>query len=270
MSWIGAGIGAFLGASRGGGLIGGLIGAILGDWVETKAREAVGKKPAAGKGKTQRRGQFADGNELATLSALAAMLAKMAKADGRITSDEVRYCERVFNRVGLRGRKREYCIRVFRMAKDDPHSIFDYAYSYVLVQRDKHMREIVYETLWDLACSDGTLSSVEQDILWRIVDDLQIDPSHYEWQCRRRGIAGGSERSGSSPSETQQDPYAVIGCRRTDSDEVVRNAYREKAKQLHPDVLRSHGLSEELISKANAQMSRINAAWAEIRKERGL
>ena len=61
-----------------------------------------------------------------------------------------------------------------------------------------------------------------------------------------------------------------MGCTRGASDEDVKSAYREKAKQLHPDVLRAQGLSEELIAKANDQMARVNAAWAEIKRERGI
>lgn len=64
------------------------------------------------------------------------------------------------------------------------------------------------------------------------------------------------------------DPYAMIGCRRDASDDELRDAYHEKAKKLHPDVLRAKGLSEELIALASAQMSRINEAWARIKIER--
>ena len=62
----------------------------------------------------------------------------------------------------------------------------------------------------------------------------------------------------------------MIGCSSTASDDEVRRAYREKAKQLHPDAVRAQGLSDELLSRANAQMARINAAWSEIKKARNL
>ena len=55
----------------------------------------------------------------------------------------------------------------------------------------------------------------------------------------------------------------------SNSDEV-RKAYRDKAKSLHPDILRAQGLSEELMGRANEQMAKINDAWAEIKRERGM
>ena len=251
MSWIGAGIGALLGSQRG-GLLGGLIGAVVGNWLEGKAKQLMGSS-----------GQTAVSNgELATLAAISAMLSKLAKADGRITSDEVRYCESVFDRLGLRGEKREYCIRVFQTAKNDAHTIYEYAASFTAAQRGTQIREIVYGILWDLACADGTVSPEELSILRSIVPYLGLGMGIFEWECSRRRIAG--------EEHSQMDPYQVLGCPRNASDEEIRRVYREKAKQLHPDVLRAQGLSEELVSRANEQMARVNAAWAEIKKARNL
>ena len=159
-------MGAFLGAQRG-GLLGGIIGAVAGSWLEGKAREFMGGA---------QRGQTASGDELATLAALAAMLSKMAKADGRVSEDEVRYCESLFERLGLRGEKREYCIRVFRRAKDDCHSTHEYAASFASAQPSADVREVVYGILWDLACADGEVSPEELQLLRTVVSSLRIDP----------------------------------------------------------------------------------------------
>ena len=260
MSWIGAGLGAFLGAQRG-GLLGGIIGAVAGNWLEGKAREFIGGQKSG----DAANGDAASGDELATLAALSAMLSKMAKADGRISEDEVRYCERLFDRLGLHGEKREYCIRVFREAKNDAYTLYDYAASFASAQPSVRVREIVYGILWDLACADGVVSAEEQHLLHTVVSSLRIDPSLYVWERGRRGLA---EDVGDEPRG--EDPYSVIGCSSTASDDEVRRAYREKAKQLHPDALRAQGLSDELLSRANAQMARINAAWSEIKKARNL
>ena len=251
MSWIGMAIGSFIGASRG-GILGGIIGAVLGNWVEDKIR---GRKE---------RPQLGQYEELTVLAALSAMMAKLAKADGVITPDEVHYCENVFTRLGLHGEKREYCIRTFRQAKNDAHSIYSYAAEFAAVQHNADIRAVVYEVLWELACSDRQLTSAEREILEKITGPLQINPRLYAWQCRRHGVTGAADRS---PPE---DPYETLGARREMTDDEVRKIYREKAKRLHPDILRAQGLSEELLGRANEQMSRLNAAWDEIKRERGL
>lgn len=255
MSWIGAGIGAFLGSARGGGILGGIVGAVVGNWVEEKARSAIGKSSS----------KKATENELATLAAISAMMSKMAKADGRISEDEVRYCEAVFDRLGLAGERREYCIRVFRAAKSDAHTIYSYADSFAAAQPNVHVREIVYGILWDLACIDGSVSAAELEMLRVLAGHLRINSSIFVWECRRRGVSAPN-----AEHQAENDPYEVLGCSRNASDDEVRKAYREKAKQFHPDTLRAQGLPDEIIAKANDQMARVNAAWSAIKQQRQL
>lgn len=83
-----------------------------------------------------------------------------------------------------------------------------------------------------------------------------------------RGRKAPDQKSTPAEDHYDDDPYAIIGCRRDASDDELRDAYHEKAKNLHPDVLRAKGLSEELIALASAQMSRINEAWTRIKIER--
>jgi len=67
-----------------------------------------------------------------------------------------------------------------------------------------------------------------------------------------------------------EEAYALLCARPSASDDVLRRKYRDLAKNNHPDILRSQGLSEEMIGKATERMGRINNAWSEIRTARGL
>ena len=67
-----------------------------------------------------------------------------------------------------------------------------------------------------------------------------------------------------------REAYSMLGCSESSTDAELKQAYREMAKQNHPDVLRARGVPEELVKKANERMARVNAAWAEVRRARGL
>ena len=111
-----------------------------------------------------------------------------------------------------------------------------------------------------LGIRGGWLGSIAGSVLGSYVED------------RLRGRR--TRRSGDGAPEVRAAPasssYAVLGLPPTAGDADLRAAYHEKAKRLHPDALRAQGLTEEQIARANEQMARLNAAWAEIRKERGL
>ena len=265
MGGLGASIGGILGGLRG-SILGVIIGAAIGDWIENKVR---GASKSSGNGAGRQAGE----SELVVLGAIAAMMSKMAKADGVVTPSEIRHCEWAFDRLGIGGEKREYCISVFRRAKGDSHTIYEYADSFADTEPAQSVRDIVYDILWDVACADGAVSPEELAILERITVNLRIPRAQFLWQSARRGVGGrrGESRgAASSAASGKLDPYEILGVGRGASDEEVRKAYRDKAKSLHPDILRAQGLPEELMGRANEQMAKINDAWAEIKRERGM
>lgn len=266
MGWLGSIAGMYLG-SHVGGILGGIIGAVLGGKLEEKLKGAAAGSADDGGPYSSRRGE---NRELVTLTALAAMFAKMAKADGLVSHDEIVACERAFARLGLGGEKRDYCVRVFRRAKDDNHTIYEYAQDYARCQRSIYLREFVYDILWELAASDGILHQNELAILRQIVVPLRIRATYYAFKAAEYGVGGsGSSRRQSASGGGAADPYEVLGVKRSDDLETIRRVYRAKAKRFHPDTLRRNGLSEEMMGRATEQMAKINAAWDAIKRERG-
>ncbi len=217
------------------------------------------------------------------LAIMSAMMAKIAKADGRVSNSEIAKAEQIFRRLGLSPKQREYCIEQFRKAKSDAYSIFSYAHTYANRESDSDMREILYDIIWEIASADGTIAEIELKILRELPQCLNIRQTlfFYEYAKRVRrwnqGNAGAYNRSsgrndGYYQSKEPQtsaldEAYATIGVSPNATDDDVKKAYREKAKKNHPDILVNKGVPRE---KANEQMARINAAWAEIKKARDL
>ena len=266
MGWIGGTIGYAVGARFGAlaGILGAVIGSVIGEFVGEKA---TAEKPRGPYGRRRQEAASAREREVVFLTAVGGMLAKLAKADGHVDASEIRAAERAFASLGLTPGHREICIRAFRAAKTDRHSIFDYAESFAAVTRGVPMRELMYDILWDVACADGEVSPDERRILEMIVTPLRIRPSLFAAQRFRRL---GGRRAARPADRRAPSPYDVLGCAATATDDEVRRAYRAQAKKHHPDLLRAQGLPEEMVTRATAQMARINAAWEEIKRARGI
>jgi len=259
MGWIGMLIGSYLGGTLG-HLPGSLIGALLGykaeDLLRGKRRRINVASLSSG-----------DRSKLFCASA-AAMLAKMAKADGVVSRDEIDRVELAFRRLGFTPAARQYAVSVFRRTKNDRHTIYSYARDFAATVPSVEVREFMYEILWDVACSDGKASPEEILILQRIPASLGIRPDWYGYFAARRL----RQRTGSAPASRHplEEAYAALGARASDDVETLKQKYRDLAKKNHPDALRAQGLPEEMIGKATERMSRINAAWATIREARGM
>ena len=261
MGWKGMAIGGYIGSLFGGPL-GAILGAVLGHKVEGAA---FGRRPRRGVSYSSMPQR--ERSKLFCASA-AAMLAKMAKADGTVTEAEIAGVENAFFRLGFTAAARRYAIEVFRRAKDDNHTIYQYAQDFAAAVDSVEVRELFYEILWDVAGADGTIGPNELLILQRIPRSLGIRLDWYAYFASQRL---GSRSGGPSASrDPLADAYAVLGANANDSADELKRKYRELAKRNHPDALRAQGLPEEMVGKATERMSRINAAWTTIREARGI
>ena len=213
--------------------------------------------------------------KLRMLEGLSGMLAKMAKADGHVSKEEVEVAQQFLRMLRLSETEYQFCVSVFNRAVKDGHSISEYARQF-RSNASNEARRLVYEFLWGVASADGSLDSREDQILRYVADDLGFDPSVYAYY-RRIHVSGSNRSSSYSGSSSSTSPlsdleraYAKLGCKSSDSDSVLRAAYRKQAMRYHPDRLRAEGMPEGLLEKANQSMAEINAAWDIIKKSRGI
>ena len=275
MGWVGGTIGFLVGSRFGAlaGILGAVIGNKIGNFVSDSINSVASESPRGKRPYANARGHASSNagssreREIVFLTAVGAMLAKLAKADGHIDESEIAAAEQAFERLELTPANREICIRAFRAAKADYHTIFDYAESFASVARGVVMRELMYDILWDVACADGEVSASERRILEMIVTQLRIRPSLFTEECHRRLNSRQSSRQSYS---YELSPYDILGCDSSATDDELRRAYRSQAKKHHPDLLRAQGLPEEMITRATEQMARINNAWEEIKRARGI
>ena len=231
------------------------------------------------------------------LRRLFGMLAKMAKADGTIDAREVHAAEGAFSRFPRAAARRKFCARVFNESKKSRISLYRQAWEFANMWASPSDCLVVYELLWDIACSTAPLKPVHKSNLVGICKYLNLPEAYFqiyyfkrfgtfrEWtysgqatQEEARNSRYSQEKKQTShetsspprPKTSLQKAYELIGCASDADDAAVRRAYRLAAKKCHPDILRASGASEGRVAAATEQMARINDACDTIRKARGM
>ncbi len=258
MSWLGAGIGAGIGM-----VIGGPIGAGIGAWIGHsmgKARTAMQQGMGAGMGGA-RIGMGMGQREAQTIFfvALFSMLAKMAKADGRVTSEEAEVINDLAkNQLNMDSVDRKAAKDIFTNALNDQFSIYDYAAQYRQVAQNHQMHEMVYRLLFTVAYADKQLHPGEDAILKEIPSHLGLDGSYYN--ILREEFQG--------QHVDLDESYKILGCNPDSSDTEIKRAYRKLCMEYHPDKIGSKGLPEGFMKFAEEQMHQINKSYSAVMDSR--
>ena len=231
---IGGGVGFALG-----GPLGALLGAFAGHAMD-KARTAA---PSA-----------SDRQVVFTLAVIV-LAAKMAKADGRVTPDEVKAFKQVFH---IPPGEMKNVGRLFDEAREDAEGFEPYAQQIAaMFAHDPAVLEELLSSLFHIAKADGTVDAAELKFLGNVAGIFGFDDRGFEriWAAEL------------GPDEA--DPYQILGLTRDASDDEIRKAYHRLTRDYHPDTLIAKGLPQEFIDLANDKMATINAAHDRIQKSRG-
>ncbi len=230
----------------GGFAIGGPLGAIIG----AVAGHAVDKMRAA-------KPQTEDATKsIAFTIAVVVLGAKMAKADGTVTKEEIRAFKRVFK---VPQHEVKNVARVFDQARKDSHGFEPYAQQIAGMFRDNAavLEELLF-CLTFIARADGDLQEAETTYLRAVADIFGLDQAAFE---RVTAIRHGPDDA---------NPYQVLGVPPTISDDDLKSAYRQLVRDNHPDRLVAQGMPEEFIAVANQKLAAINVAYDKVAAERGI
>ena len=254
------------------GLLGALLGVLAGHvfdyfWAAIRSGRAARREADAIAANARRQEPtpvFADPAEtrrIAFATAVIVLGAKLAKADGLVTRDEIRAFKRVF---GIADDDVGDVARIFNQAKTSPQGAEPYARQIAaLFGHDPVLLGEVLIGLFEIARADRELDPTEVDFLRRVATIFGFDLAAFE-QLRARYSATARHLSGTD------DAYAVLGLARDATDEDIRRTYRNLVREHHPDRLLAKGMPAEMIERANRTLAAINAAYDRIAKERNL
>ncbi len=182
--------------------------------------------------------------------AVIALGAKIAKADGLVTKDEVTAFREVFD---IAGEDEASAAKVFNLARQDVAGYKDYARRIAaMFQEQPSVLCDLMEGLYHIALADGAYHPNEDEFLVNVAGIFGIPEARFR-QLRARFVPN-----------AELDPYTVLGVSPDQSLKDIRAAWRIAVRESHPDLMIARGVPEEAVKIAEKRMVDINRAWEEI------
>jgi DnaJ like chaperone protein len=231
--WIGGALGWALG-----GPIGGILGFALGA-VSDEATQQY--RP----GKTPLPNDFS--------AALLVLCAAVMKADNRLMKTELEYVRKFFtHQFGAEHtRQRMLVLREILKQQIPLHEVC----MQIRANVDSSSRLQLLHLLFGVAAADGQVSKDETHILQMI--SAQIGISERDFVSLKNMFV-----------KDDDSAYKILEITRSASNEEVKKAYRRMAMKYHPDKV--HHLGTEFQKDAQEKFKKINEAYEDIKKQRGI
>jgi DnaJ like chaperone protein len=194
------------------------------------------------------------GEDPAFSTAVTALGAKLAKADGRAEHGEFAAFSEVFQTDPASARNVQM---LYDLARQTTRGYESYARR--LAKRYKacpQLLEDVLDGLFHIAVSDGVITGHELDYLERCAELFGLSPLVYR-RIKATHVGAAAD-----------DPYVVLGVDPDAPDAAVRGARRRLLADCHPDRVRARGLPEEYVEVFTAKAASINQAYDTIVRER--
>ncbi|MBN0986900.1 MULTISPECIES: co-chaperone DjlA [Amphritea] len=205
------------------------------------------------------------------------VMGKLAKADGRVSEEEIQYAREVMNRMGLSDERRREAMELFSQGKASDFDIAEVMRPLSALIRFRIPLKLMFvEIQLQAAMADGQVSEAETIIIREVCQLLQMSQAEmaalmarmqsqfsyqqHSYQSHQGGYV--------SEQELLKESYGVLGVAESVSDAELKKAYRRLISQHHPDKLVAKGLPEDMMQLAKEKTQEIQAAYDRIREAR--
>ena len=179
--------------------------------------------------------------------------AKMAKADGKVTEDEIRAFK---EKINVPDNEIKNVAKLWDQAKKTTDGFQIYARQIAnLLEKNSSVLEELLKLLIIIALADGKITIPEIKYLKEVGNIFGFSEEDFE-------------RIYSSKSGVSSDPYQILGVSRDASVDEIKQKWKQLAINHHPDRLISQGIPEDLIHKSTSRLKEINNAWDTIQNKR--
>lgn len=205
------------------------------------------------------------------LEAVFISMGKLAKADGRVSQQEIDHVEQFMQKLNMTAEHRRQAIALFKRGADPAFDIEQTYRKFMAVcghTRDLKQMLLVY--LIVMALADEQLHPAEEALLTDIAARLGYGSDAFrhlmEMVLNQSHFAAGQAGS----LAALDDAYKALGVSKDSSDAEIKRAYRKLMSQHHPDKLMGQGVPEDMIAMATEQAKEIQLAHDLIKKSRNI
>jgi len=266
MVWQGKALGALIGVFAA-GPVGALFGTFIGHLFDVQAesaREGDANDAASAASPAQVQEAF--------FRATFLTMGHLAKADGRVSEDEIRAARAMMSEFRLGEREIQLAIQLFTQGKsrEFPLEPLLRELRQACRQRPDLCRMFVQIQL-QTALWGGSLNTASREVLARVCAALGVSAYEVVQMEALLRMQQASHRPEARPAvDRVAEAYQVLGVPRTASDSEVTKAYRRLMNQNHPDKLVAKGLPESMMKVAEEKTRQIRAAYELLREARGM
>ena len=207
------------------------------------------------------------------VSALFQVMGHMAKADGRVTDDEIRAARSLMHRLNMGPQQIRHAMAGFTEGKQADFQI----QSTILELRTKYarrpeQRSLFVRLLMEVSLSKNSLQQVERSILWSICKTLDIgrvELAQLEAMLRaqrgfRKSLHGGNDAA------RVNSAYQSLGVEQSATNAEIKKAYRRLMNKHHPDKIMSAKPDVAVIDEAERMTREVRSAYELLKTRRSI
>ncbi len=206
---------------------------------------------------------------------LVALLAKVAKSDGRVSELEARLVSQTLDDLVsiTKGGKelRDELKKVFNKQKENIDNAYETARNYKSAFNLNYDICVARLTFFlNLAYIDGEFNKSEQDVIRNIAYGFGIDKDTLdEIILKFDNFYSSRFKTNSNTGIEKNDPFEVLGLSKSANFDEVKLRYKELVRQYHPDILMGRGESKEVIESSTKKLQEINEAYGRLKEKFG-
>ena len=203
------------------------------------------------------------------LGLFVALVAKVAKADGRVQELEAQLIGIMFDDISKlfneKDKARAIMKEIFNEEKQRDDDTKEIAQDLnKLLGKSILKRKQFVGFLIQLAFIDDGISADEEKVLLEIMHELNIPNKVYD------EIVSKFENMMKNKQQTMSSKkaYEILGVKESDDMNTIKKAYRKLIREYHPDIISSQNKDESYMEEATAKTQEINQAYQVIKDEK--